>query len=214
MSAICPNCHILLVEANSSNSNDMETAMQTAAANGANQISASWTITSSSAPPGRYTFSGIATVAATGDAGYLGAGEDNFPAALPGVTAAGGTTLAPASGAPNVRGFSEAAWSGGGSGCATEIPKPSYQSDTGCSGRSYADLSADADPNTGLAVYSDGTWLEIGGTSLATPMIAAYYAITGVAHSSPRWAYADSGAPQRHHLGLQRHLQRRHLLHL
>jgi len=194
VSAICPNCHILLVEANSTYSNDMQAAVQTAAANGADQISASWTITSGSAPSGRYTFPGIATVAATGDVGYVGPDEDNFPAALPGVTAVGGTTLTPAGQTPNLRGFSEGAWSGGGSGCATDIAKPAYQSDAGCSGRSYSDLSADANPETGLAVYDNGNWLEIGGTSLATPLIAAYYAITGVTNSSPHWAYGDSGA--------------------
>ncbi len=194
VSAICPNCHIVLVEASSTYSNDMETAMQTAAANGANQISASWTITSSDAPPGQYTFPGIATVAATGDVGYVGPNEDNFPAALPGVTAAGGTTLTPASPTSNLRGFSEGAWSGGGSGCATEIAKPAYQSDASCAGRSYSDLSADANPETGLAVYDNGNWLEVGGTSLATPVIAAYYAITGVTNSSPQWAYGNPGA--------------------
>ena len=194
VSAICPNCHILLVEANSTYSNDMQAAMQTAAAHGANQISASWTITSSSALSGQYTFPGIATVAATGDTGYLGADQDNFPAALAGVTAAGGTTLTPASQPSNLRGFGEGAWSGGGSGCATEIAKPAYQSDTGCTGRSYADLSADANPQTGLAVYDNGSWLEVGGTSLATPLIAAYYAITSVTNSSPQWAYGNSGA--------------------
>ncbi|HEX4282800.1 MAG TPA: PKD domain-containing protein [Solirubrobacteraceae bacterium] len=194
VSAICPNCRILLVEANSTYSNDMQAAMQTAAAHGANQISASWTIASSSALSGQYAFPGVATVAATGDTGYLGAAQDNFPAALPGVTAAGGTTLTPASQASNLRGFGEGAWSGGGSGCATEIAKPAYQSDTGCTGRSYADLSADANPGTGLAVYDNGSWLQLGGTSLATPIIAAYYAITGVTNSSPQWAYGNSGA--------------------
>ena len=194
VSAICPRCHILLVEANSTYSNDMQAAVQTAAANHANQISASWTIASSYAPPGQYTFPGIATVAATGDNGYLGGDDDNFPAALADVTAAGGTTLAPASLPSNLRGYSEGAWSGGGSGCAPEVSKPAYQSDTGCTGRSYADVSADANPETGLAVYDNGTWLEIGGTSLATPLIAAYYGVTGVTNSNAGWAYRDAGA--------------------
>ena len=193
VSAICPNCHILLVETNSSNPTDMGKGNREASTLGAKQISDSWTVTSSSVPSGTYTFSGIATVAATGDDGYLGPGEDNYPAALPGVTAAGGTSLSPASGAPNARGFSEGAWAYGGSGCDLNESKPAYQSDTGCTGRSYADLSADADPSTGLAVYDDGDWLLIGGTSLATPMVASYYAVTGVTTSSAQWAYGDSG---------------------
>ena len=201
VSAICPNCHILLVEANSTALTDLTAAMQTAHTLGATQISDSWTVTSSSVPSGTFTWSGVATVAATGDAGYLAPGpngvpEDNFPAALPGVTAAGGTTLGPASGGANVRGFSEGAWVGGGSGCNRDhgIVKPAYQTDTGCRGRSYADLSADADPDTGLSVYEGGSWSVVGGTSLATPVIAAYYAITGAGNSSPQWAYANSGA--------------------
>ena len=199
VSAICPNCHILLVEANSDSLSDLDAAMRTAHKLGANQISDSWTATMADPPGGSYTFSGVATVAATGDDGYVGAGEDNYPAALPGVTAAGGTTLSPA-GAPNARGFAEAAWSGGGSGCDLNEAKPGYQTDSGCTGRSYADVSADADPDTGLEIYdsSDGGWELVGGTSLATPTIAAYYALTGVDTSSsqagsPQWAYTDSG---------------------
>jgi PKD repeat protein len=194
VSAICPNCHILLVEANSSSLSDLNAAMQTAHTLGANQISDSWSATQSSAPAGTYTFPGVATVAATGDAGYVGPYQDSYPAALPGVTAAGGTTLGPTSGGANPRGFSEGAWIGGGSGCASGIHKPAYQSDTGCHGRSYADLSADADPNTGLAVYANGAWYVVGGTSLATPVIAAYYAITGANNSTPQWAYGNAGA--------------------
>ena len=45
VSAICPNCHILLVEASSSNESDLQAAMQTAARLHANQISDSWTLT-------------------------------------------------------------------------------------------------------------------------------------------------------------------------
>ena len=91
-------------------------------------------------------------------------------------------------------------------------PKPSYQTDTGCAGRSYADVSADADPNTGLGVYDTGNggWLLVGGTSLATPLIAAYEAVTGVdADRSPQWAYTEQRAAQRPHLRLDRRLPRR-----
>ena len=198
VSAVCPNCHILLVEANSDKFADLESAMQAAANLGANQISASWWGISNGVPAGFRTFSGIATVAATGDAGYTGPNEDNYPAALPGVTAAGGTSLAPAS-KLTARGFGEGAWSwngqdGGGSGCDLQFDRPAYQPALGCDGRAYADLSADADPNTGLTVYNHGTWSLIGGTSLSTPMVAAYYAITGVAGATPAWAYGESGA--------------------
>ncbi len=191
VSAICPNCHILLVEAQSSSANDLETAMQTAARLHANQISDSWTLTSATAPQPSFVPSGIPTVAATGDQGYV-QGSDNYPAGMPGVTAAGGTSLAPAA-TSVARGFSESAWSGGGSDCDAAEPKLSYQPSGGCSHRAYADLSADADPNTGLEVVENGNWGVVGGTSLATPLIAAYYAITGIddtaSSTSAKWAY-------------------------
>ncbi len=197
VSAVCPLCHILLVETNSSKFSDLEAGMQTAATLGANQISASWFGTSGSVPAFR-TFSGVATVAATGDYGYPGAGQDNYPAALPGVTAAGGTSLAPAA-TSGARGFGESAWSwnglnGGGSGCDLQFARPVYQPAAGCLGRAYADVSADADPQTGLAVYDHGSWSVVGGTSLATPLIAAYYAVTGVGGANPQWAYGKSGS--------------------
>ena len=201
VSALCPNCHIDLVEASSTSLSDMNQAESAAAALGATQISDSWSGASSSAPSGTYTFPGVAVVAATGDNGYVGPGYDAYPAAFPGVTAVGGTTLTPASSAaPNARGYSESAWSlsggnGGGSGCDVREAKPAYQTDTGCTGRAYSDVSADGNPSTGLIVYDagNGGWLLVGGTSLATPLVAAFDAITGVAGSTPQWAYADSG---------------------
>ncbi|HEX4010091.1 MAG TPA: hypothetical protein VHX62_08790 [Solirubrobacteraceae bacterium] len=199
VSALCPNCHILLVEANSTGLSDMDAAVVTAAGAGARQISASWSTASSSPISGTYTFPGVAVVAATGDSGYDGPGSDAYPAALPGVTAAGGTTLSPStSSAPSPRGFTESAWSlgggwGGGSGCDVAEAKPAYQSDAGCTGRSYSDVSADANPTTGLVIYDSGSggWMLAGGTSLATPLIAAFDAVTGIG-STPQWAYADS----------------------
>ena len=142
---------------------------------------------------------GIDVVAATGDHGYPGAGVDNYPAAFAGVTAAGGTSLSPASSGQGGRGFAESAWSlsngwGGSSGCDVRLAKPLYQSDSGCAGRAYADVSADADPATGLKIYDSGNggWLLMGGTSLATPLVAAYYAITGLSATTPQWAYTSS----------------------
>ncbi len=200
VSAICPNCHILLVEASSIELSDLAQAQATAAALGATEINDSWAIGYSSPVSDTLTFPGIAVVASSGDSGYDGSASMPYPAALPGVTAAGGTTLTAATGTtPSARGYAEAAWSlsdgwGGGSGCATDEPKPSYQTDTGCSGRSYADVSADGDPATGLSVYDSGNggWMLVGGTSLSSPIIAAFDGLIGVNGASPGWAYADS----------------------
>jgi hypothetical protein len=196
VSALCPNCKILLIEADSDDNTDLAAAQAEAAALGVNQITDSWGDPMSAAPPGTFTFPGIATVAASGDQGYLGLLESQYPAALPNVTAVGGTALLPAStsGTESARGFTEQAWSDAGSGCDLLSPKPAWQSDSGCAGRTYSDLSANADPQTGLDVYDsgDGGWLVMGGTSESTPLVAAYYAITGARAASPAWAYENS----------------------
>lgn len=169
----------------------MVTAMGTAARLGATQISDSWTSSDTVQPQGQLTFPQVSVVAATGDNGYQDSGESVYPAAAAGVVAAGGTSLAPAA---NLRGFAETAWSDAGSGCDQQASKPAFQSAVSCPGRAYADISADADPNTGLAIYDSGSggWLLAGGTSLASPLVAAFEAVTGVDGTSPAWAYADS----------------------
>jgi len=199
VSALCPNCKLVLVEADSATDSDLDQAVIAASNLHANQISNSWSADESSSIGGTYTFPGAAVIAATGDSGYLGVGTDAYPAAFPGVTAAGGTSLTPATGGSSARGFGESAWSlsggwGASSGCDASEAKPSYQVDSGCTGRAYADVSADADPYTGLMIYDSeiGGWWQYGGTSLATPLIAAYEAITGVAGTTPQWAYTDS----------------------
>jgi hypothetical protein len=192
VSALCPNCHLLLVEAESPQWFDLITAMQTAAGMGARQISDSWTSIAGSQPPGQLTFPGVAVVAASGDSGYHASGNE-YPAAATGVTAAGGTSLEPALTVGNSRGFSETAWSGAGAGCVTDAAKPVFQSSISCPGRGYADVSADADPETGLGVYQSGAggWVLVGGTSLSAPLIAGFEAITGVDGTTPAWAYTD-----------------------
>jgi hypothetical protein len=204
VSAICPNCRIVLIEATSNSESHLIRAENTAAQlSGVKQTSNSWGGPKSVPFGSPFTYSGISVVASTGDDGYQDEpGTANYPAALPGVTAAGGTTLSDGSDQAGGRGFGESAWSlsngaGASSGCNTQIRKPSYQHDTGCTGRSYADVSADANPATGLSVRYAGDWYEIGGTSLASPLIAAYYALLAgqtptLDTTSPAWAYANS----------------------
>ena len=120
VSALCPNCHIDLIEANSAGTSDLAAAQLVAGTlPGVSAISDSWDVELTGRPAlnfpktGDYTFPGITTVAASGDSAYPGASNNDFPAALPDVTAAGGTTLEPAStsGIQSVRGFTETAWS-------------------------------------------------------------------------------------------------------
>ncbi|HEY3774077.1 MAG TPA: hypothetical protein VGL69_13840 [Solirubrobacteraceae bacterium] len=197
VSSLCPNCHIDLVEGNSTSTSDLDAAVDEAHSMSANQISASWS-GGSTAPEGE-AFTGENVIASTGDSGYTGYDVAAWPAAMAGVTAAGGTTLTGSTTSATPRGYAETAWTlssgeGGGSGCARTESKPSWQTDTGCPGRSYADVSADANPSSGLYVYDSaaGGWLLMGGTSLSAPLIAGYEAVTGVDGATPQWAYTDS----------------------
>lgn len=183
VSAICPNCHIVLVEATSNSLANLGAAVNEAARLGANAISNSYGgseySSETSDEVAYYQHPGIAITASSGDNGY----GVEFPAASQYVTAVGGTSLTKAS---TTRGWTETTWSGAGSGCSAYIPKPSWQKDTGCSHRTVADVSAVADPNTGVSVYDTyhtSGWLVFGGTSVASPIIASVYALAGNASS-------------------------------
>jgi hypothetical protein len=185
VSAVCPLCHIILVEASSADNSDLGTAVNSAVALGADFVSNSYGGSESSTDPTYdseyYQHAGVAVTASAGDDGY----GVSYPAASQYVTSVGGTSLSTAS---NSRGWTETVWgssSGGegtGSGCSADDAKPSWQTDTGCSKRTDNDVAAVADPNTGLAVYdsySEGGWLEVGGTSASSPIIAATFALGG-----------------------------------
>jgi putative Ig domain-containing protein len=185
VSAICPLCHIILVEATSASDANLGTAVNSAVNLGAKFVSNSYGGGESSSDTTYdteyYKHPGVAVTASAGDDGY----GVEYPAASQYVTAVGGTSLSSAS---NSRGWSETVWgssSGGegtGSGCSTVDPKPSWQTDTGCAKRTNNDVSAVADPNTGVAVYdsySQGGWLEVGGTSASSPIIASVFALGG-----------------------------------
>jgi subtilase family serine protease len=192
VSALCPNCKIVLVEAVSPDNADMQAAIEAAVSAGATIVSNSWSVDAATSPfTNSLSFPGVSVLAAAGDDGTASAGESAFPAALPTVTAVGGTSLNPSEATP--RGFSETAWDDSGSGCDSNEPAPAWQPQTGCAGRAYNDISADGDPSTGLDIYDseDGGWLQVGGSSLATPLAAAYEAVTAVNGATPQWAYTD-----------------------
>ncbi len=182
VSAICPNCHITLVEAKTATNANLATAENTAVAKGANVVSNSYGGSESGASNSAYSHPGHVIVASAGDSG-TGASQ---PCSYATVVCVGGTSL---NHAGNSRGWSETVWSGTGSGCSAVVSKPSWQTDTGCSRRSEADVAAIADPNTGVAVYdSYGSrgqtgWLVFGGTSVASPLVGAVYASAGNASS-------------------------------
>jgi hypothetical protein len=172
--------------------NNLATAVNRAAAMGATQISNSYGGTEFAGETSfesYYDHPGVAVTVSSGDDGY----GVEFPAASRYVTAVGGTSLHKDS---STRGWAESAWGGAGSGCSAYVTKPSWQTDSSCVRRSVADVSAVADPNTGIATYdSYGTggypWELVGGTSLASPVVAAAYALTGSAASAAGFAYTN-----------------------
>ena len=198
VSAICPNCRILLVEAGFDPANIPEqynpgiaqfsAAENSAVALGAKFVSNSWGGPESFADQAynaAFRHPGVAITVAAGDAGY----GVSYPASTQFVTSVGGTSLVPASG--KSRGWTESAWSGTGSGCSAIQAKPAWQavddtSPNGCLNRTDNDVSAVADPNTGVWIYDTYPylgqtldWESVGGTSAASPIIAAVYALAG-----------------------------------
>jgi subtilase family serine protease len=195
VSAVCPSCKILLVESNGPD-NSLFTAIDTAARMGAKFISNSW---GGGESAGQDTFDqqhlnkpGVVITASSGDDGF----GVIHPASSRFVTAVGGTSLRRAS---NARGWSETAWSGAGSGCSAQSPKPPWQHDPGCARKTVADVSAVADPATGVAVFltfGGNGWSVFGGTSASAPIIASVYALAGTpaANTNPAsYPYAHTG---------------------
>lgn len=191
VSAICPNCHILLVEASTASLTNLGAAVNEAALLGATEISNSYGGGESTSDPSYdssyYNHPGVAITASSGDSAY-GA---QYPAASQYVTAVGGTSLTRNT---STRGWGETAWASAGSGCSKYDAQPSWQSavtniTSTCTKRAIADVSAVADPQTGVAVYDSFTyqgatgWLVFGGTSVSSPIIAGVYALAGNASS-------------------------------
>ncbi|MFE6549039.1 putative Ig domain-containing protein [Streptomyces sp. NPDC057746] len=201
VSAVCPNCKIILVEANSANDTDLGTAENEAVALGAKFVSNSWGGSEASSQTSEDTqyfkHPGVAITVSSGDEAY-GA---EYPAASQYVTAVGGTALSTSS---NSRGWTESVWKtssteGTGSGCSAYDPKPSWQTDTGCSRRMEADVSAVADPATGVAVYDTyggSGWAVYGGTSASAPIVAGVYALAGTPGATDypaKYPYSHTG---------------------
>jgi hypothetical protein len=190
VSAMCPNCKIILVQANNDSSRNLALSVKTAVAKGAHVVSNSYGGPEEGAAAdfnADYNQPGVAITASTGDDGYLDRQAPptgaNSPATSQYVTAVGGTTLRRTT--ANARGWTESAWSSGGSGCSKFYPKPAWQvSITLCTKRMEADVSAVANPNTPVAVYGPNTltnsgWQEVGGTSVSAPLVGGIYGVNG-----------------------------------
>ncbi|MFG2824888.1 peptidase S8 [Kitasatospora sp. NPDC048365] len=189
VSAIAPNAKIVLVEASSATMANLGTSVNTAVGLGARFVSNSYGGGESSADTSYdssyFNHPGVAITVSSGDSAY-GA---EYPAASRYVTAVGGTALKRSS--STARGWTESVWltnstEGTGSGCSKYDAKPTWQKDTGCAKRTVADVSAVADPATGVAVYQTyggSGWAVYGGTSASAPIIAGVYALGGTPSS-------------------------------
>jgi hypothetical protein len=182
VSAVCPRCTILLVEADSALIDDLGAGVDTAASLGAAAVSNSYYALEWANEAGEdvhYRHPGIAITASSGDRG-----KPSYPAVSPLVTSVGGTSLT-ASG--------ENAWTYSGRGCSTYVAKPAWQNAGACSTRSAVDVAAVADPATGVAMFDTlaGGWVVAGGTSVGAPLIAAAYALGTPA--PPAYSYARPG---------------------
>lgn len=240
--AVCQNCRILLVES-APLETSLEKGEEAAVKLGAGEISNSWGGPEPGAESKAFEHPGVAITAAAGDEGYLNwtaaaaahgshstyySGAD-YPASSPNVVAVGGTELNMSSG----RWQSETVWNedpspsggnhgAGGGGCSAVFTAPAWQQSVpdwpavGCGDhRAVADISADGDPYTGVAVFDSNSytyeenghklttvpgWVPIGGTSVASPIIAAMFALVGGAHTAypAQTLYSNLGSPALH----------------
>ena len=213
VSATCPSCKIVLVEATDASMLNLATAVNTAVSMGAVAVSNSYGGAEASAAANNYldayyNHSGVAIVASSGDCGYNCAPSGNslvpdveYPALSKYVVSVGGTSL---NRSGTARGWTESVWSdsstnsGAGSGCSLYEAKPAWQTDPGCTTRMSTDVSAVADPDTGVAVYLTTSkaqgWGIFGGTSAASPIIASIYAMArGQSTVSSPASYLYSG---------------------
>lgn len=173
VSASCPLCTIYLVEANSDSSSDIQMAEAEAVTLGAHIVSNSFGGTGL-----KKSYFDTKDVTYLGSAGEAGSGVSE-PAAFGSVVSVGGTSLTRGGGGS--RGWTESTWSASGGGCTTQ-PKPQWQHDTVCTFRLANDVSAVGDPNTGVAEYDTygyGGWFVVGGTSVATPLLAGVFGLAG-----------------------------------
>jgi streptogramin lyase len=177
-SAICAECNLVLVEADTASFKNLGIAENSAVGFGAKVISNSWggpeRAEESAEDSLYYDHPGIPLLFSSGDSGY-GA---SYPSTSSKVISVGGTSLVKDK---SKRGWRESAWSGAGSGCSQYEAKPKWQTDKGCSKRTAADVAAVADPSTPVSVYAaeweeeeseSPGWLRVGGTSASAPILA------------------------------------------
>jgi subtilase family serine protease len=193
--ALAPTAKIVLIEANSASFGDLLACVDKAVVQvKASQVSMSWggsEFSTEASFDSHFNVKGPLFFAASGDTG----GATGYPAASPYVVAVGGTSVQ-----TDATGYivtSESGWddpkstNGSGGGTSAYEAKPDWQGGVENTGgkRSIPDIAADADPNTGVAVYAPmgggySQWVIFGGTSVATPCMAAIANLNGGTYPS------------------------------
>ncbi|HEV3319690.1 MAG TPA: S53 family peptidase [Solirubrobacteraceae bacterium] len=182
VSALCGECHILLVEANDATHANLDASEDEAVALGATEVSDSWggiEESGNTSEASHFNHPGVPITVAAGDYGYAnnqlsGEGKPiapNWPAASPTVISVGGTWLQKAE---NARGWIEQAAYIGGGGCSSYEAKPAWQSDWACGKRMGNDVAAVAE--TAVSMYDtfgEPGWRGAEGTSVSAPIVAA-----------------------------------------
>lgn len=165
VSAGCPNCKVILVEASSNSWSDLEAAEAEAVKLGATIVSNSYD--GSGASESSYDTKGITYLGSPGYDGYA----LYAPATFKDVIAVGSTVLSKKTG---TRGYGEVVWPDSGGGCSsTQEPKPSWQKDPDCSYRTGSDVASAAVDAAEYDPHSQG------GTSISSPLVARMVALAG-----------------------------------
>jgi subtilase family serine protease len=204
-SAACPACHLIevqvpLADGSTATQTDADTAAKdfasavtTAIGMGANAVSISFQFNTDDSmttgdPANALNHKGVAIVASAGDNAAEGK-NSGWPQNLGTVVSVGGTSLYTTN--ANGTQFTQTAWSDTGSGCTPNLPPANGQPAAiaaDCQGhRASTDISAVADPSTGVATYDTyapatgvpADWTIAGGTSAGSPFIAGLYARGG-----------------------------------
>jgi subtilase family serine protease len=176
VSASCPNCNIILIEATDNSFKNLGIAVKRAVKLKADVVSNSYGAAGNYKAWGimkAYTYRHPVIMASSGDSGY----GPSVPAGFPTVVSVGGTSLRRIT---SGRGWQETVWNGTNSGCSTKQMKPTWQTDKVCKGKTQNDVSAVSNPGTGVAfydTYGGPGWGVIGGTSVASPLLAGIYGL-------------------------------------